>query len=323
MAIEPLTWTRGSLRVLDQTALPRHERRIGCRTPADVARAIRELRVRGAPLIGIAAAYGLALAPNSLDAVARAAKVLASARPTAVNLRAAVDRVMKAIAVTRGRDVRAIALAEARRIHAEDAAMCESIGRHGARLLPRGARVLTICNTGALATGGIGTAYGVIKRARVSVVYACETRPVSQGARLTMYELAHDRIPGVLIADGAAAAALREHAINAVLAGADRIARNGDTANKVGTYALAIAAREHGIPFYIAAPRTTVDLAIASGRDIPIEQRAESEVLRDAPAGARAWNPAFDVTPARLISSFITDSGVVPASRLRTVIRDS
>ncbi|MBI2933050.1 MAG: S-methyl-5-thioribose-1-phosphate isomerase [Planctomycetes bacterium] len=299
--MRPLVWEKGRLLILDQTLLPHRERFLVCRTPDDVARAIRELRVRGAPLIGIAAAYGIALAGDAID---RAAALLISARPTAVNLAAAVRRV----AAVGPRRI----LVEARRIHAEDAAMCAAIGRHGAKLVPPGARILTICNTGALATGGIGTAYAIIKRARNVTVYACETRPVWQGARLTLYEFAKDRIPAYLIADGAAAATMREKKIDLVVTGADRIARNGDTANKIGTYALALAARAHRIPFYVAAPRSTFDFSIADGRRIPIEERAEAEVLTAAPRGARAYNPAFDVTPARLITAFVTDAGVFP-----------
>jgi methylthioribose-1-phosphate isomerase len=310
--LRPLVWAKGKLLLLDQTLLPHHERYLTCRTPAQVARAIKELRVRGAPLIGITAAYGMALADGK--GIARAAKVLAEARPTAVNLRAMVDRVLRVTEA--GGD----ALTEARRIHAEDAAMCEAIGRNGARLVPRGARVMTICNSGALATGGIGTAYAVLKRSRDITVYACETRPVWQGARLTMYELAKDRIPAFLIPDGAAAATMRDKEIDLVVTGADRIARNGDAANKIGTYALAIAARAHRIPFYVAAPRSTFDLSLKTGREIPIEEHSAEEVLTAAPRDARAYNPAFDVTPARLITAFITDAGVFPPSKVETVL---
>ncbi len=318
--LRPLSWEKDRLLILDQRSLPARERILVCRRPIDVARAIRDLSVRGAPLIGIAAAYALALAPSRLDLIARAAKVLAAARPTAVNLSAALKRVMLAIATTRG-DCRTVALAEAKRIHREEELACEAIGRHGAKLIRPGARLLTICNTGALATGGLGTAYAVLRRAKNPVVYACETRPLWQGARLTMYELLRDRITAYLIPDGAAASTIREKKIEAVLVGADRIARNGDTANKIGTYALALAAKAHRVPFYVVAPRSTFDPCIKTGRDIPIEERSESEVLTAAPKGARAYNPAFDVTPARLITAFITELGVSKSTNLETTPR--
>lgn len=310
--VEPLRWERGRLRLLDQTRLPAEEAFVDCASVEDVVRAIRELRVRGAPLLGVTAAYGMALAaePGVLPDLTRAAKALVASRPTAVNIRWAVDRVMRTVATTASRDIGALVLAEARRIHAEDAAMCDAIGRAGGRLVPRGAAVMTICNTGALATGGIGTAFGVLRYAKEVTVYALETRPVWQGARLTMYELSRCGLPGFLVADGAAAATMREKRIRFVVVGADRIARNGDTANKIGTYGLALAAKAHRAPFYVAAPSSTIDDACATGADIPIEERAESEVLTAAPAGARAYNPAFDVTPAKLITGIITERGV-------------
>ena len=314
--VVPLRWAAGRLLILDQVALPHAERWLTCRTVDDVVAAIKSLQVRGAPLLGVAAAYAMALGPRTLADVTRASRMLVASRPTAVNIRWAVERVNLAIARTPSRDLAAIALAEARRIHAEDAAMCLAIGRQGARLVPRGANVMTICNSGALATGGIGTAFGVLTCAKDITVYALETRPLWQGARLTMYELAKAKIPAFLVPDGAAAATIRAKSIRFVVTGADRIARNGDTANKIGTYALALAAKAHRVPFYIAAPSSTVDLACPNGNAIPIEQRAESEVLTAAPKGARAYNPAFDVTPAKLITGIITERGVLAPGRV-------
>jgi len=252
----------------------------------------------------------------------RAGRTLRSTRPTAVNLGWAVDRMLGVFSQRAGRlpeEVREALLVEARRIHAEAIEANRKIGRNGADLLPEGARVLTICNTGALATGGYGTAYGVLRAAheagRLALVYACETRPRLQGARLTAWELLRDGIPFRLLSDGAAAYLMSRGGVDAVLAGADRIAANGDTANKIGTYALAVAAKRHGIPMYVVAPTSTVDPATASGASIPIEERAEDEVLavrgvRLAPSGASAWNPAFDVTPAELITAIVTETGV-------------
>lgn len=308
--VVPLRWSAGTLRLLDQSALPHHERWLDCRTVDDVVAAIKSLKVRGAPLLGVTAAYAMALGADTLDAVTRSARLLVNSRPTAVNIRWAVERVNLAIARTPGRDFRRIALAEAKRIHAEDAAMCDAIGRHGGRLVPRGSNVMTICNTGALATGGIGTAFGVLRHAKGITVYALETRPLWQGARLTMYELMKAKIPGFLVPDGAAAATIRAKSVRFVVTGADRIARNGDTANKIGTYGLALAAKAHAVPFYIAAPSSTIDANCPDGASIPIEQRAEDEVLTAAPKGSRAYNPAFDVTPATLITGIVTERGV-------------
>lgn len=313
MRIHPLVHAGRELRILDQTRLPERERYLRCRTASEVAEAIRVLAVRGAPLIGIAAAYALALDARSLFELTEAARRLVAARPTAVNLSWAVRRVLRAVARSTSKDLRATVLREARAIHREDAAMCEAIGRHGAKLGFR--RILTICNTGALATGGIGTAFGVCLRSR-AVVFACETRPLRQGARLTMWEAEKAGLKAFLIADGAAAAAMSRQGIEAVVAGADRIAANGDTANKIGTYGLAIAAKEHRIPFYIAAPSSTIDPEARSGRDIPIEERAPAEISERFPA----WNPAFDVTPARLITGIITERGVFSPSRVASAL---
>ena len=297
-SVRPIRWIRNRLEILDQRLLPHREQYLVCRTPERVAGAIRTLAVRGAPLIGITAAYGLALAKNRKAA----ARLLVAARPTAVNLKWAVERTLKADDP----------LAEARRIHAEDAAMCDAMARHGAPLVGRGP-TLTICNTGALATGGIGTAFGVLRHARARI-YVLETRPLGQGARLTMWEAKKCGLRATLITDGAAATALSRKGIKTAIVGADRIARNGDAANKVGTLGLAVACREFGVPFYIAAPSSTIDLRCSSGTKIPIEERSPREVSERFPA----WNPAFDVTPARLITAFITERGILKPGRIKS-----
>ena len=329
----------GGLEILDQTLLPGRLEWIACRDVDTVVEAIRGLRVRGAPAIGIAGAYGLAVAAAEGvrarlgPAAARAhvlarGEILACARPTAVNLRWAVDRALVAVAglpdSTDAATLAAVLLAEARTIHDEDRRLCAAIGRHGAALLPDGG-VLTHCNTGALATGGAGTALAAITTAwdqgRRLEVFADETRPLFQGARLTAWELVERGIPVTVLVDGAAGHLLKTGRVAACIVGADRITARGDTANKIGTYALAVLAREHGVPFFVAAPSSTFDLAIESGDDIPIEERSAAEVLAPlgvaaAPAGARAYNPAFDVTPARLITAIVTERGVIrPVNR--------
>jgi methylthioribose-1-phosphate isomerase len=302
--------------------------------------AIQTLRVRGAPLIGIAAAMGLAAAAGretggggegrggavrskrglTMQWVDDAIRRLAASRPTAVNLCWALERMRGAAEAAFRSKKNAVGVAgalrdEAQRIWDEDAAMCEAIGAAGAELVPEGATILTHCNTGSLATGGIGTAFGVIvtahDRGKGIDVVACETRPLGQGARLTSWELARHGIPGRVIVDGAAGALMARGEVDLVITGADRIAANGDAANKIGTYSLAVLAQAHGIPFYVAAPRSTFDLTLESGDDIPIEERAASEVVT-AP-GVAAYNPAFDVTPAELITGIVTDRGVVRA----------
>jgi len=318
--VEPIRWSDGRVIILDQTLLPREERHLECTQVEQIAEAIRSLRVRGAPLIGIAAAYGVALAARGepegcLARVRAAAAALRATRPTARNLFYAIDRMVAR--AERGATADQLA-EEAAAIHQEDAQTCRRIGEHGAALLPAGGSILTICNTGALATGGDGTALGVIRAARaagnpVSVI-VCETRPLLQGARLTMWELMRDGIPAALITDGMAASCMARGLVDAVIAGADRIARNGDTANKIGTYGLAVLASHHGLPFYIAAPMSTVDLSLEDGSQIPIEERGPEEVrgfagVAAAPTGAPALNPAFDVTPAALISAVITERG--------------
>ena len=322
----PIAWTpRHTIRILDQTLLPGEERYLDLDTVDAVAEAIRTLRVRGAPLIGIAAAMGLTLAgagrPLTLDAVRAAAATLGATRPTAVNLHWALDRMLARAERTAaaGGDLAAALRDEANAIWEEDRVMCARIGAAGADLIGGDAVVLTHCNAGALATGGMGTALApvyVLHAAgrRVSVV-ADETRPLLQGSRLTAWELGRAGVPVTVIADGMVASRLRQGDVTCVLVGADRIAANGDVANKIGTYGVALAARAHGVPFYVAAPTSTIDPATPDGAHIPIEERAPEEVTGwcghpAAPAGARAWNPAFDVTPAELVTAIITDRGV-------------
>jgi methylthioribose-1-phosphate isomerase len=345
--IAPIRWAGDRVALLDQTRLPQSESYLECGRVEEVAEAIRGLRVRGAPLIGIAAAYGIALAargfdfaqprptPSAVEArgerealgrrVAEAAELLRATRPTARNLCWAIDR-MLAVADSGGGAEEL--LAEARAIHEEDARTCRLIGEHGAPLIGQGAAVLTICNTGSLATGGEGTALAVIRHAHRQGkgvrVLACETRPLLQGARLTMWELRQDGIPATLITDAAAGTCMQRGMVNLVITGADCIARNGDAANKVGTYPLAVLAKRHGIPFYVAAPMSSVDLSLAHGSQIPIEERDPEEVRSCgghpvSPAGVEAFNPAFDVTPAELISGIITERGVAHAPYERSL----
>jgi len=327
MAIpHPIDWTsEGAVRILDQTLLPDTERYLDLDTVDAVAEAIRTLRVRGAPLIGIAAAMGVTLALRrgtaTLDGVCAAAKVLGATRPTAVNLHWALGRMERRAveAVDRGEDLRTALRDEANAIWEEDRAMCARIGAAGAELLGGDALVLTHCNAGALATGGIGTAlapvYTLHEAGRPVAVVADETRPLLQGSRLTAWELTRAGVPVTVITDGMAASRLRRGDVTCVIVGADRIAANGDVANKIGTYGLALAARAHDVPFYVAAPTSTVDPTTPDGGAIPIEERSTGEVTgwrghSAAPAGARAWNPAFDVTPAELVTAIITDRGV-------------
>ncbi len=329
--VRAVEWRDDALRLLDQRRLPRTVEFLALGDAGAVADAIRAMVVRGAPAIGIAAAYAVVLAarrcyaenPASWAQAIRADLAqLVAARPTAVNLRWAVERMAAAIAAAGPGDPVARLLDEARRIHAEDVAANHRMGELGAALIPPGSAVLTHCNAGALATGGYGTALGVVRAGcasgRIAAVYADETRPWLQGARLTAWELVQDGIPVTLLAEGAAAQLMHAGRVQWVIVGADRIAANGDTANKIGTYALAIAARYHGVKFMVVAPTSTVDLATPAGADIPIEERAESEVLdcggqRIAADGARAWNPAFDVTPASLIDFIVTEKGALAA----------
>ena len=330
----------GHLRLIDQTRLPAEFVEIECRDAQAVWEAIRALRVRGAPAIGIAAAYGVCLGLQEAAAAsqekffARLEEViayLASSRPTAVNLFWALERMRQFALKRHGRRspaaLLAELLAEARVIHEEDRQMCRAIGRHGAALLADGDGVLTHCNAGGLATSDYGTALAVIYAAVESGkrihVYVDETRPLLQGARLTAWELARRKIEATLICDNMAAQVMREGRVRAVVTGADRIAANGDVANKIGTYGVALLAAAHAIPFYVAAPTSTFDPAIASGEGIPIEQRDPREIThgfgrQTAPEGIRVYNPAFDVTPARLVKALICERGVIePVTRER------
>jgi methylthioribose-1-phosphate isomerase len=327
--IRAVEWVDGRIRLIDQRLLPATLEHIYIDNVADAALAIRNMAVRGAPAIGITAAYAVVLAAHHRyrdnpqgwrAAIGTDLNFLAEARPTAVNLRWAVERMRELIAALGGGDPVPRLLEEAKRIHAEDIAANRRMGELGAALIANGSGVLTHCNTGALATGGYGTALGVVRAGfaigRIRHVYADETRPWLQGARLTAWELKEEGIPATLIADSAASFLMKQGKVQWVIVGADRIAANGDTANKIGTYMTAIAARHHGVKFMVVAPTSTVDLATRDGAAIPIEARAETEVLAFggqpvAPEGARAWNPAFDVTPAELIDAIVTEKGVV------------
>lgn len=310
--IVPLWWAEDHLKMVDQRVLPRSFSVLDLQTWQEVETAIKDMAVRGAPAIGIAAAYGLALAARQGEFEA-AVQGLAQSRPTAVNLFWAINRV-RALPDHSFECV----IREAQIIEAEDLACNQEIGRRGAELLQPGSTVVTICNTGGLATGGHGTALGVVRtgyrEGKVSFVYSCETRPRLQGLRLTAWELAQEGIPFASIAEGVAASLMKEAKIDAVIVGADRIAANGDTANKVGTYMLAVLARHHQVPFYVAAPTSTLDPATPGGDEIPIEERASSELtylegIAVAPEGCPVFNPAFDVTPGELIDAIITEQG--------------
>jgi methylthioribose-1-phosphate isomerase len=331
-----LRYGDGALWALDQTRLPWREIELELRSADDVAAALRRLSIRGAPLIGVAAGYGLALElARDPDALDRATRTLLNARPTAVNLAHAVDRVRTA-ALTCARDERAAAaLAQAHAIHAEEEAASHALARHGADLLAGSRRILTHCNTGALAAPGRGTALAVISelydRGNIELVLAAESRPLLQGARLTVYELGRLGIAHELIVDGAAAGLIAAGAVDAVILGCDRVAANGDVANKVGTYAHALAAAAAGIPFVVVGPTSTIDPACATGAEIAIEQRDAEEVrtVRVSPSGdlseltmtgTACRNPAFDVTPAALVSALVTERGVVAPANGESVL---
>ena len=321
----------GALRLIDQRRLPAEESYVECRSAGEVAEAIRAMTVRGAPAIGVAAAYGMAMAVGrsahlgpeaQIAALDEAASVLSEARPTAVNLFWAIRRMREAAEASEfaGEKLAEELLELAHEIHRDDIATCRLIGDHGAALLSPETSLLTHCNAGALATAGYGTAGGGIRsgfrEGKVSRVFVDETRPFLQGARLTAWELRRDGIPVVLITDNMAAYCMRLGKIGAVVVGADRIAANGDVANKVGTYGLAVLAREHKIPFYVAAPMSTIDMDTPSGDEIPIEERPPEEVRRIgdtliAPEKVEVFNPAFDVTPAGLVDALITERGLV------------
>jgi methylthioribose-1-phosphate isomerase len=331
--IQTLQWTDEGVRFIDQTKLPTEEVYVTSRTYKEVADAIYTMVVRGAPAIGVAAAMGVALGVRDAKAdrveelrpqMDDICRTLAATRPTAVNLFWAIQRMRErfdslAHASRSVAEIKASLIDEAQTMHAEDIAACITMGRHGAALLPRTGGVLTHCNAGALATCGYGTALGVIRAAVESgakiSVYADETRPFLQGSRLTAWELTKDGIPTTVIADNMAGVMMQQRKVGAVIVGADRIAANGDVANKIGTYSVAILAKEHGIPFYVAAPWSTIDLATASGDQIPIEQRSAREVTHMAgkqitPDSIRVENPAFDVTPHRYVTAIITERGV-------------
>jgi methylthioribose-1-phosphate isomerase len=329
-----IAWEGEEVVMVDQRKLPTQEVYVRCRTAQDVARAIKTMVIRGAPALGVAAAMGIALGMRRSKAQGtrqfatefqKTCDLIGATRPTAVNLFWAIERMKRAFAETARAggsvaDIAARLEAEAHQIHDEDVDNCRRMGRYGAALLPEGARILTHCNAGALATAGYGTALGVIRAAaeqgRVAEVFADETRPFLQGARLTAWELVRDGIRTTVITDSMAGALMRQGLIDVVVVGADRIAANGDVANKIGTYTVAILAREHEIPFYVAAPCSTVDLGTPDGSRIPIEERSSREVshvgtTRVTPEGVAIRNPAFDVTPARLVSGIVTERGVV------------
>jgi len=332
MGIKTLEWKKGRLYLLDQTRLPLQERYVACATYQDVARAIRDMVVRGAPAIGVAAAFGMVLGARQSEAgtsalwekhMSQVARTLIATRPTAVNLVWAVERMRGVLVrspIRRKQPLLKELESEALRILEEDLKANREMGRQGQILIPDGVSVLTHCNAGALATSGYGTALGVVRAAREAGkrvhVYVDETRPRLQGARLTAWELMKDRIPCTLITDNMAGWLMAQGKIHLAITGADRIAANGDVANKIGSYSVALLCRVHRIPFYVAAPLSTIDLSTERGEKIPIEQRASNEVTtlqgkRLAPAAARVYNPGFDVTPHRFISAIITERGIV------------
>ena len=336
--VPTVEWRDGAVRILDQSRLPGAVEFLDCRDYHTVARAIKELRVRGAPAIGVTAAMGVALGAQSLrvaeyedfaQGVLEICAHLAATRPTAVNLFWALERMKQTVARSRGKpleDIKRGLIEESQRLLDDDIAVNKAIGRHGAELVADGHAILTHCNAGALATAGYGTALGVVRAAweqgKKIRVLAGETRPVLQGARLTVWELMQDRIPVTLITDNMAGALMKLGRINLCVVGADRIAANGDVANKIGTYSIAVLAMAHGIPFYVAAPHSTIDLSTASGDQIQIEHRMPQEVMSVfggpsiAPVGVEVLNPAFDVTPAKYVTAIITERGVVKPHEL-------
>ncbi len=329
--VPTVKWEEGAVVMIDQRRLPDEQVFLRCRDHREVAEAIRGMAIRGAPVIGVAAAFGLALGVRASPAEGEAQRAefegmcvdLAATRPTAVNLFWAIERMRRRFGASAGgRSLRDDLLREALAIQEEDMEACRRMGDLGADLLPQRARVLTHCNAGALATAGYGTALGVIRSAarqgKIQQVFADETRPYLQGARLTAWELMQDGIPTTLIADSMAGFMMARGEVNAVVVGADRIARNGDVANKIGTYTVAVLAREHGIPFYVVAPVSTIDLDTPNGSAIPIEERAAEEIThhggrRLAPEGVSVRNPAFDVTPARYLTAIVCERGVARA----------
>jgi methylthioribose-1-phosphate isomerase len=338
--VYPVVWQNDHVRLIDQTRLPNEYDIVEIRRSEDMARAIETMIVRGAPAIGVAAAYGVYLGAREIDTPDRAvfldelekiAQRLRATRPTAVNLFWAIDRMVKVAHQTLGSvdHVKQVLLETARAINADDVHTCQLIGDHGLSVLPTSPtrlRILTHCNAGALATAGYGTALGVVRSAwsagRLERVYADETRPRLQGAKLTAWECVQEGIPVTVITDNMAAHCMKLGLIDMVVVGADRIAANGDTANKIGTYGVALAAKAHGIPFFVAAPLSTIDFAIADGSQIPIEERHPKEVYEVGdtilcPAGAEFYNPAFDVTPAALVAAIITEHGAIAPAELQ------
>jgi methylthioribose-1-phosphate isomerase len=332
MPVTTIEWIDNKVKIIDQTRLPAELVYLHIDQVEILAEAIKKLRVRGAPAIGIAGAFGVLLGIQQLHGedknqffaeLDRVITCLRGTRPTAVNLSWALERVRRAAEIHRQEpvaEIKKILVAEAQKIYEEDRQTCRALGRHGAELLPDPAIVITHCNTGALATADFGTALGVLFTAHAQGkklhVFVDETRPLLQGARLNMWELMQEGIPCTLMSDNAAAFVMQRQKVDCCIVGADRIARNGDTANKIGTYSLAVNAQRHGVPFYVAAPISTIDFNIASGAEIPIEQRAAEEVTdgfgrRTAPLGAPVYNPAFDVTPHELIGAIITEAGVI------------
>ena len=331
MTIQPIKWKKNRLYLLDQTCLPERERYIECRTYLAAARAIKKMVVRGAPAIGITAALGILLGVETireknksrfLSRFEKICQTFAATRPTAVNLFWAIERMKRLVnqePFPPLKELKTLMKKEALDILDEDVKSNKRIGGFGSDLLKSGDTILTHCNAGALATGGYGTALGVIRSGKAEGkrlhVVADETRPFLQGARLTSWELKKDGIPVTVITDSMAAFMMQQKRIDAIIVGADRIAANGDVANKIGTYSLAIAAKQHKIPFYVAAPLSTIDFSISTGREIPIEERNSEEIShikgkRIVPKGIPVWNPAFDVTPNRFISAIITDQGI-------------
>jgi methylthioribose-1-phosphate isomerase len=347
MPVRTIEWVggvQGKIKLIDQTLLPTQYKTIYCKTLPCIWESIKKLRVRGAPAIGIAAGYGTVLGIQKSKArtftafykqLKKVTDYLGSSRPTAVNLFWALDRMLETARTHKNKpiaEIKRILLSEAHEILEEDQRICRAIGEHGAKLIKDGAGVLTHCNAGGLATGGYGTALAVMFRAKEKGkkfrVYSDETRPLLQGARLTVWELMQEGIDAVLICDSMAAQVMKEKKVNLIVVGADRIAANGDTANKIGTYSLAVLAKGHGIPFYVAAPSSTFDLNLASGEGIPIEQRGAEEVThgfgkRTAPKDVSVYCPAFDVTPAKFITGIITEKGIIERpnkSRIRKVL---
>ena len=334
MSFETVAWKDGAVVLLDQRRLPGEEIYLHLKTPEEVADAIRDMVVRGAPAIGVTACMGLALGATQLEVKSRQefearfaglCQLFAGTRPTARNLFWAVEHMRGLVKSNRDtslEDLAGLLVAAAERVKEEDIQACHAMGRHGAELLAENSTILTHCNAGGLATAGYGTALGVIRAAheqgKVTMVFADETRPFLQGARLTAWELHHDGIPVTLIADSMAGLMMRRGKVSAVVVGSDRIAANGDVANKIGTYQVALAAQDNNVPFYVAAPTTTVDLHTPDGDAIPIEERDPREItelagVRLAPEGIQVANPAFDVTPARLVTAIITETGVARA----------